>query len=141
MNILIINGPNLNMLGIRNPSIYGAESLEELNEWIRKTTEQKKHDLRFFQTNHEGEIIDILQSEIKWYDGVIINPGALTHYSLSIRDTIECISKPVIEVHISNILDREPFRRVSVISEVCKETIVGKGKMGYIEAIQKLELC
>ncbi len=140
MNILIINGPNLNMLGIRNPSIYGEESLEEINEWIKKIIDKKKHVLKFFQTNYEGKIIDTLQDEISWYDGVIINPGALTHYSLSIRDTIECISKPVIEVHLSNIFDREPFRKVSVISEVCQGTIAGMGKIGYVRAIEKLEL-
>ena len=138
MNILIINGPNLNFLGTRNISIYGKESLDEINEWITKQTQEKKYNLKFFQSNHEGDIIDMLQNELIWYDGVIINPGALTHYSYSIRDAIESVEKPTIEVHLSDIFKREPFRKISVISEVCKFTIVGKGKSGYLEAVYRL---
>ncbi len=136
MKILIINGPNLNLLGEREPNVYGHKSLEEINVFIADYF--KRVDLDFFQSNHEGEIIDKIHQARQFYDGIVINPGAYTHYSLAIRDAIEAVAIPVAEVHISNIDDRESFRRTSVISEVCAGTVSGFGVYGYVLAIQGL---
>jgi len=138
MNILVINGPNLNLLGIRNPEIYGSETLEELMMWLENSTEGKKHQFKFYQTNHEGEIIDMLHDEIEWSQGVIINPGAYAHYSYAIRDAISSVNIPTVEVHISDINNREDFRKKTVISDVCKGTIVGQGKNSYLEGLKVL---
>ena len=139
MNILVINGPNLNMLGAREPEIYGNETLEELMMWLETSPEGVNHKFKFYQTNHEGTIIDILQDECDWCDAVIINPGALAHYSYSIRDAIASISKPTVEVHLTDIHNREPFRNKSVISDVCTKMICGKGKNGYLEALKLVQ--
>ena len=139
MNILVINGPNLNMLGIREPEIYGSETLEELMMWLEKSPEAINHKFKFYQSNHEGVIIDTLHDERQWCDAVIINPGAFAHYSYAIRDAIESINKPAIEVHLSDIHSREPFRNKSVISDVCIKMICGKGKKGYLEALELLQ--
>ena len=109
MNILVINGPNLNLLGKRDPEIYGTETLEELMMWLENSTESKNHQFKFYQSNHEGEIIDILHDEMEWSQGVIINAGAYAHYSYAIRDAISSINIPTIEVHISDIQNRESF--------------------------------
>ena len=138
MNILVINGPNLNLLGIRNPKIYGYETLEELMMWLENSTEGKKHQFKFYQSNHEGEIIDMLHDEREWCQGIIINPGAYAHYSYAIRDAISSINIPIVEVHISDINNREDFRKKSVISDVCKATISGKGKNSYLEGLMFL---
>ena len=138
MNILVINGPNLNLLGTRNPEIYGSETLEELMMWLENSTEGKKHQFKFYQSNHEGEIIDILDDEREWCQGIIINPGAYAHYSYAIRDAISSINIPIVEVHISDINNREDFRKKSVISDVCKATISGKGKNSYLEGLKAL---
>ena len=138
MNILVINGPNLNLLGTRNPEIYGSETLDELMMWLENSTEGKKHQFKFYQSNHEGEIIDMLHDEREWAQGVIINPGAYAHYSYAIRDAISSINAPTIEVHISDINNREDFRKKSVISDVCKATILGKGKNSYLEGLKTL---
>lgn len=136
MKLLIINGPNLNLIGKRETDVYGDESLDQIINWISKKTEYLEIDLIWFQSNSEGKIIDKLhwamRNDIK---GVIINPGAYTHYSYAIRDAISSIETPVIEVHLSNINERESFRRISVIKEVCKEQIKGLGKKGYLQAI------
>ena len=139
MNILVINGPNLNMLGTREPEIYGNETLEELMMWLETSPEGVNHKFKFYQTNHEGTIIDTLQDECDWCDAVIINPGALAHYSYSIRDAIASISKPTVEVHLTDIHNREPFRNKSVISDVCTKMICGKGKNGYLEALKLVQ--
>ena len=136
MNILIINGPNLNLLGDRQPDIYGEETLEELMIWIQTSPEGSHHEFKFFQTNHEGEIIDTLQDERHWADGIIINPGAFTHYSYAIRDAISSIQIPTVEVHLSDISNREDFRKISVISPVCIKQISGLGKDSYIKGLQ-----
>ncbi len=136
MKIIIINGPNLNLLGNRKPDVYGHKSLSELNEYIRGYF--KKVELEFYQSNHEGAIIDKLHNAMHFYDGIVINPGAYSHYSLAIRDAIEACSLPVAEVHISNIASREAFRRKSVVSDVCVGTITGFGVYGYVLAIQAL---
>lgn len=136
MHILIINGPNLNMIGARRPDVYGHKSLEEVNMYIEGYF--KKVKVSFFQSNEEGKIITEIQQLPGKYDGLVINPGALTHYSYSIRDAIESVDIPVIEIHISNIAAREEFRQKSVISDVCKGTISGLGIYGYILAVQSL---
>ena len=138
MNILVINGPNLNLLGLRNPDIYGQETLEELMMWLENSTECKKNQFKFYQSNHEGEIIDILHDEIEWAQGIIINAGAYAHYSYAIRDAISSINIPAIEVHLSDIYNRENFRKKSVISDVCIGTIAGKGKNSYLEGLKVL---
>lgn len=136
MHILIINGPNLNLLGSRQPEIYGDQTLEQVNNYIKDYFKRVK--ISFFQSNHEGEIIDQIQKFCTQYDGLVINPGALTHYSYAIRDAIASVDKPVVEVHISNLAGRESFRQKSVISEVCSGTISGFGIYGYILAAQAL---
>ncbi len=136
MRILIINGPNLNLLGRRKPDIYGHKSLEDINRFISDYF--KKVKLTFFQSNHEGQLVEQIQQANAEVDGVVLNAGAFTHYSYAIRDAIEAIEKPVIEVHISNIYGRESFRANSVISDVCSGTISGLGVYGYVLAVQAL---
>jgi 3-dehydroquinate dehydratase-2 len=136
MHILIINGPNLNLLGNRKPEVYGYTSLDEVNQYIREYF--KKVKLTFFQSNHEGEIVDQIHKFPESFDGLVINPGALTHYSYAVRDAIEAVNKPVVEVHISNIAGREEFRQKSVISEVCSGTVSGFGIYGYVLGVQAL---
>ncbi len=138
MKYLVINGPNLNLLGKRDPNIYGVETLEEIELWIASHPEIDGIHLEWYQSNHEGEIIDKIHYAMNSIDGIIINPGAFTHYSYAIRDAIEAVSLPTVEVHLSNILKRESFRNISVIKDVCEKQISGKGKMGYLEAIKFL---
>ena len=139
MNILVINGPNLNLLGKREPEIYGNETLEELMVWLETCSESVNIEFKFYQSNHEGEIIDTIQDERQWCDGIIINPGAFAHYSYAIRDAIASINKPTIEVHLSDINKRESFRKKSVTSDACLTLITGKGKAGYLEALEYLK--
>ncbi|MBQ5331597.1 MAG: type II 3-dehydroquinate dehydratase [Oscillospiraceae bacterium] len=134
--ILIMNGPNLNLLGVREPGIYGGDSLSSINEEIRKKAEEKGMETDFFQSNHEGELIDRLHAAMGKYDGIIFNAGAYTHYSYAIRDAIAAIKVPVIEVHISNVHTREEFRHKSVISPVCVGVVAGLGKKSYICALE-----
>lgn len=136
MKILVLNGPNLNLLGARKPDVYGHKDLNEVNEFISGYF--KRVTLEFFQSNHEGVLIDQLQQAAKNFDAVVINPGALTHYSYALRDAIEAIDIPVSEVHISNVHDREDFRNKSVISDVCNGTVSGFGVYGYVMALQAL---
>ena len=138
MNILVINGPNLNLLGIREPDIYGTSSLEELMTWLETTPEAAGHAFKFFQSNHEGEIIDTMQDERLWANGIIINPGAFAHYSYAIRDAITSINIDTVEVHMSDINKREEFRKVSVLSDVCINQINGLGKNSYLEGLKLL---
>ena len=139
MIILVINGPNLNLLGSREPEIYGIETLNEIKVWLQFQVEPKGDKLQFFQSNHEGAIIDYLQGQIGVADGAVINPGALAHYSYALRDTIAAVDFPVIEVHLSDINAREPFRAISVITDVCKAQISGQGKAGYLEGIKIIQ--
>lgn len=139
MKILIINGPNLNLLGIRKPEMYGHKNLDQVNEFIKKYF--KRIEVEFYQSNHEGEIIDKIQQATGDFNGIVINPGALTHYSYAIRDAIEAVTIPVSEVHISNVHGREDFRSKSVISDVCSGTISGFGIYGYVLAVQALAHC
>jgi 3-dehydroquinate dehydratase-2 len=137
LKILIINGPNLNLLGKRDTSVYGSETLSDINDFIKKHFDKDGFD--FFQSNHEGDIIDKIHQASENYSGIVINPGAYAHYSYAIRDAIEACSIPVIEVHLSNIYEREEFRRVSVTAPVCAGIITGEGKLGYIKAVEKLK--
>ncbi|MCH5323746.1 MAG: type II 3-dehydroquinate dehydratase [Eubacterium sp.] len=136
MKILVINGPNLNLLGEREPGIYGNNSLENINAGLKKLAEDNGAQIEFYQSNHEGAIIDKLHDSRTDTDCVIINAGAYTHYSYAIRDAISAIKIPVIEVHLSNIHAREKFRENSVISAVCKGTIAGFGEYSYTLALQ-----
>ena len=136
MHILIINGPNLNMLGVRRPDVYGYKSLDEVNAYIKDYF--KKVNVSFLQSNEEGTIVTEIQKLSENYDGLVINPGAFTHYSYAVRDAIEAIDLPVVEIHISNIASREGFRQKSVISDVCAGTISGFGIYGYILAVQAI---
>jgi len=141
MKILIIHGPNLNLLSKRDSSIYGKESLDQINQLIKSKSIELKIDIDFFQSNHEGEIIDKIQKTMDLdYTGIIINPAAFTHYSIGIRDAIEMLEIPVIEVHLSNIYSREDFRTKSIIAPVCKGQICGLGYAGYLIALDALKL-
>ena len=136
--VLIINGPNLNLLGERRPEIYGSVSLSQLDSLCRDWGRDLGANVETFQSNHEGAIIDRLHEARRSSDAIVINPGALTHYSYAIRDAVEAIALPTVEVHISDITQREPWRRESVISEVCVATIFGRGINGYHDALQIL---
>jgi len=134
MKLLIANGPNLNLTGMREPQIYGSDTLATINSEIMGKFPDVGFE--FFQTNSEGELIDKIQSvEKQGLDGVVLNAGALTHYSIALRDAIAAIKKPVVEVHLSQVFAREEFRRKSTISEVCKGTITGFGKFSYFAAV------
>ena len=136
MRILIINGPNLNLLGKREPEIYGSTSFEEYLEDLRKAFPQ--HQIHYYQSNHEGCIIDKLQEAWDSYDGVVLNPGGYAHTSIAIADCIRAITIPVVEVHISDIFKREEYRRHSYTGEACLTMITGQGLKGYEMAVRKL---
>lgn len=138
MKILVINGPNLNLLGMREKNIYGEKTLEEINKMIYKKSLEYGFEVDFFQSNIEGEIIDKIQKSFKKVDYFIMNLGAYTHYSIGIRDTILGISGKVIEVHLSNIYSREEFRHKSVIADIAIGQITGFGYNGYLMAIDYL---
>lgn len=140
MKLLIMNGPNLNFLGIREKGIYGSESFESLTERLKEKAEKEKLELELFQSNCEGELIDRLQQAyFDHVEGIIINPGAYAHYSIALRDALAVMEVPVIEVHISNVYKREEFRHTSVITPVCTGTIVGLGTEGYFLAIDAIK--
>jgi len=138
MKIIIVNGPNLNLLGEREPEIYGHDSLVDVNQWISVHEFAKNHLLHFFQSNHEGDLIDYIHGHRRSADGLIINPGGLTHYSVALRDAISSSQLAAVEVHLSDIHAREDFRKISMIKDVCIEQISGLGKQGYIKAIERL---
>jgi 3-dehydroquinate dehydratase-2 len=138
VNILVINGPNLNMLGIREPSIYGHDTLKDLEGLLLAHCEQKPISLSFFQSNHEGAIIDAIQTAYQSQDAIIINPGAYTHTSIAILDALKAVALPAVEVHLSDLSRREPFRQHSYISAACVKTIQGKHFQGYLEAVDLL---
>lgn len=132
MNILIINGPNLNLLGKREPGVYGTDSLDAIEREIVREAQSLGTEVDFFQSNHEGAIIDALHAAMDNTDGVVLNAGAYTHYSYAIRDAVAAIKIPVVEIHISNVHQREEFRHHSVISPVCRGVIAGFGKNSYL---------
>ncbi|MDF2521199.1 MAG: aroQ [Clostridia bacterium] len=136
--ILVINGPNMNMLGVRDTSVYGIKTLKEINALILEEALHEKVYVDFFQSNSEGELIDAIHETHGKCDGIIINAGAYSHYSYAIRDAIESVGLPTIEVHMSNIYKRDEFRRHSVISEVCIGQISGLGYRGYVHALRAL---
>ena len=136
MKILVINGPNLNMLGIREPEIYGERSFSALEKFIRTSADELSLEVSLFQSNHEGEIVDIIQSAYGVYDGIVINPAAYTHTSVAILDALKAVGIPTVEVHLSDINEREEFRRHSYVSLVAKKTICGLGFEGYKKALE-----
>ena len=138
MKILILNGPNLNLLGIREPEIYGKETLDDISEWLNQQPDANPHEITWFQSNHEGDLIDQIHESMNLFDGIILNPGALTHYSYALRDAIASVQIPTVEVHLSNINAREDFRKISVIKDKCISQISGLGKHVYTEAIKTL---
>ena len=139
MNILVLNGPNLNMLGIRQPEIYGRETYEDLKALVRQEADRLGVQVTFFQSNHEGALVDaIQQAYFDKVDGIIINPGAYTHTSVALLDAVKSVSIPTVEVHISDPDTREEFRHVSYIRAACTATIKGRGLRGYVEALRLL---
>jgi 3-dehydroquinate dehydratase-2 len=138
IKILLVHGPNLNLLGKREPGIYGLKSLEEINAQVNGFAEKNGAELTIFQSNSEGGLIDAIQNAGEWADGIVINPGAYTHYSYAIRDALASVGLPAIEVHLSNIFAREDFRRHSVISAVVEGTVTGLGWRSYLYAVEGL---
>ena len=135
MNVLVVNGPNLNLLGEREPAVYGHATLRDLEREVRAHARKLRQHVRFFQSNHEGAIIDALHRNRRWANAVVINPGALTHYSYALRDALAAIQVPAAEVHLSDIDSREEFRRVSVVRDVCAHRFAGRGIGSYLDAL------
>ena len=138
MKILVINGPNLNMLGIREPDIYGKSTYKDLTDMIEAYCEEKGVDVKCYQSNHEGALVDEIQSAYGTKDGIVINPGAYTHTSVALLDALKAVGIPAVEVHISKVDEREDFRQISYIRNYCEKTITGLGLDGYIKAIEYL---
>lgn len=138
MKVLVINGPNLNMLGIREPAIYGAETYEALVAFIEAAAEELKIDVDCYQSNHEGDLVDRIQAAYGVYDGIVINPAAYTHTSVAILDALKAVALPAVEVHISKVSEREPFRQISYAGMACKKTFAGFGFEGYRMALKFL---
>ena len=136
--ILVLHGPNLNMLGLREPAIYGSTTLAEINESLQRRAAQAGAELICRQSNHEGELVDWIQTDGWTARGVIINPGALTHYGLSLRDALAMLRAPIIEVHLSNVYKREAFRHHSVVAPIAQGQLAGLGAQGYLLALEWL---
>ena len=139
MNILVINGPNINMLGIREKNIYGSETYDDLVNLIKKSADEKGVTVDFFQSNSEGDIVTRIQQAYEKYDGIIINPAAYTHTSVAILDALKAVSIKTVEVHISDVDSREDFRQISYVRAACIKTIAGHGIEGYKEAMEVLK--
>ena len=138
MKILVINGPNLNMLGIREPEIYGSATYDDLKNLIQTEADAMAVEVEFFQSNHEGALVDAIQGAYKNAAGIVINPGAYTHTSVALLDAVKSVGVPTVEVHISDPDTREEFRKISFIRAACVATVKGKGFAGYIEALHIL---
>lgn len=136
LKILVLHGPNLNLLGERAPEIYGEMTLRQLNGQLRRAAQELNLQVKIFQSNGEGILIDLLHRHRNWADGVILNPAAYTHYSYALRDAVEAMGRPTVEVHLSDIHSREDFRKISVIAPVCVKQISGLGSMSYVEGLK-----
>lgn len=137
--VLVVHGPNLNLLGFRDPSLYGPKSLEEVDKEIQNKAEQLGLVVKTFQSNHEGAILDFLHENRTWADGVVINPGGLTHTSIALMDALSALRLPIIEVHISNVHAREEFRRHSYVARIAQAQIAGLGTYGYLLALDGIK--
>lgn len=138
MKLLVINGPNLNLLGLREPAIYGSQNYESLLALIRAACDAEGIEVGFAQSNHEGAIVDAIQAAYGVYDGIVINPAAYTHTSVAILDALKAVALPAVEVHLSDVKSRDDFRQVSYVRLACEKTIMGLGFQGYVEAIRYL---
>ena len=138
MKLLVLNGPNLNMLGIREPDIYGRETYDDLCNMIKEHAAQRGIEIEIYQSNHEGDLVDKIQSCYRNTDGIVINPGAYTHTSIAILDALKAVGIPYAEVHISKVNEREEYRRISYIREYAEITVAGEGLKGYITAMDYL---
>ena len=138
MKILVLNGPNLNLLGIREPAMYGSGTYEELLTALQGEADRLGVEIHFFQSNHEGTLVDAIQAAYGIYDGILINPAAYTHTSVALLDAVKAVGIPTVEVHLTDPDQREPFRRVSYLRAACVATIKGKGFAGYLEALRLL---
>ena len=138
MKLLVLNGPNLNMLGIREPSIYGESTYADLCGKIEVYCQSKQISVSFYQSNHEGALVDAIQDAYGKFDGILINPAAYTHTSIALLDALKAVAIPAVEVHISDVSKREAFRQISYVREACIATVSGKGFNGYLEAIDIL---
>ncbi len=138
MKILIINGPNLNLLGIREPNIYGREDYNALVDMIELHAKELGVEVGIFQSNHEGDIVDCIQDALGDFDAIVINPAAYTHTSVAIADAVKAVGLPAVEVHISDVANREPFRQISYVRDACVATVSGHGFKGYLEAMDIL---
>jgi len=139
MKILVINGPNINMLGLREPHLYGDQSYDALCEKIRNYAKDNDIEVELYQSNHEGAIVDCIQQAYSRFDGIVINPAAYTHTSVALLDALKAVSLPSVEVHISDVSKREDFRQISYVRYYCEKTITGHGFDGYIEAMAYLK--
>jgi 3-dehydroquinate dehydratase-2 len=138
LHVLILHGPNLNLLGTREPEIYGSATMDEINQALIKVGKEREAEVKCFQSNHEGQLIDWLHEYRLWADGILFNPGAFTHYSYALYDAIVAINKPTIEVHLSNVFKREAWRHKSVITPACVGIISGFGRDSYFMALREL---
>lgn len=138
MTILVINGPNLNMLGVREPAIYGSGTYAQLCDSIRSHASSRRVEVEIIQSNHEGALVDAIQAAYGRADGIVINPAAYTHTSIALLDALKAVGLPAVEVHISDVAAREPYRQISYVREYCQKTISGHGFAGYLEAMDYL---
>ena len=138
MKLLVINGPNINMLGIREKNIYGSQTYESLLRFIRQVCQENGVEVECFQSNHEGAIVDAIQAAYQKFDGIVINPAAYTHTSVAILDALKAVALPAVEVHLSDVNEREKFRHLSYAGMACEAKFVGMGFQGYVEAMRYL---
>ena len=138
MKLLVINGPNLNLLGLREPDIYGRQDYAALCDMVREQAQRLGVEAALYQSNHEGDLVDAIQQAYGVYDGLVLNPGAYTHTSIAILDALKAVGIPTVEVHISDVSQREPVRQISYAGMACRHHIIGHGLRGYLEAMQWL---